>query len=170
MGRRYRPSSASKKRGHDPSGWRKILRLLSKSNEKDERAKTRKPEALLPVASGEIAIEGLNRWNTQDKSPFLLVNDDGLGLSYGMHQLISRQLKHHDHLTPIQLRIGPLGNSNAKSAAIRAKHWIPPLCGIYYYEVSIIDKGVEGYVVDGLGLVLSLTNKIHGNVRSIGVG
>lgn len=33
-----------------------------------------------------------------------------------------------------------------ESAAARANFWIPPACGIYYYEVEIIQRGQKGCV------------------------
>lgn len=42
--------------------------------------------------------------------------------------------------------IGPTSQGEKEAAAARANHHIPPACGIYYYEVTIIDKGFKGYV------------------------
>jgi hypothetical protein len=33
------------------------------------------------------------------------------------------------------------------AAAVRTDHPIPPGCGMYYYEVEILNKGIRGYVL-----------------------
>lgn len=40
---------------------------------------------------------------------------------------------------------GP-GKSHKDAASVRADHPIPPLTGIYYFEVKILSKGRDGYV------------------------
>jgi len=64
------------------------------------------------------------RWNEHDKSPNLTVYDDGHSLRYNA-----------------------LGEYEATATA-RANHpiWLPTPHGIYYYEVTIIDKGVRGEI------------------------
>ena len=42
--------------------------------------------------------------------------------------------------------LGPNTQGEKEAAAARANHPIPPACGIYYYEVTILDKGYKGYV------------------------
>jgi hypothetical protein len=42
---------------------------------------------------------------------------------------------------------GPTSQGERDAAAARANHSIPPACGIYYYEVTVLDKGLKGYVV-----------------------
>ena len=42
---------------------------------------------------------------------------------------------------------GPLRTLDHEAAAARTDHPMPPQCGIYYYEVSIVSKGKEGYVL-----------------------
>ncbi|MCJ1476409.1 hypothetical protein MMC13_005075 [Lambiella insularis] len=44
---------------------------------------------------------------------------------------------------------GPLRTQDHEAAAARADHPMPPQCGIYYYEVEIIQKGKEGMI--GIG-------------------
>lgn len=46
---------------------------------------------------------------------------------------------------------GPSSTGEKEAAAARANHPIPPACGIYYYEVTITDKGVKGYVLVNIG-------------------
>jgi len=73
--------------------------------------------------------DGLNplpaKWNEADKFPGLEIQGDGLELRY------MGQVNKHDH----------------EAAAARADHPIPPQCGIYYYEVTILNKSKDGYVL-----------------------
>ncbi|CAF3601539.1 unnamed protein product [Rotaria sp. Silwood1] len=50
---------------------------------------------------------------------------------------------------------GP-GKSHKDAASVRSDHPIPPLTGIYYYEIKIISKGRDGYM--GIGLSTSEVN------------
>ena len=72
----------------------------------------------------EDAIPPLpSKWTEVDKFGGLEVSGDGLDVRYsGSH-------KSQDH----------------EAAAARTDHPMPPQCGIYYYEVSLISKGKEGY-------------------------
>ncbi|KAI9103242.1 concanavalin A-like lectin/glucanase domain-containing protein [Phlyctochytrium arcticum] len=67
------------------------------------------------------------QWSTKDKSPSI-------------------------ELSPAaNLRVtytGP-GRDDVHAAAVRSNHPIPPQCGLFYYEVSIISKGRDGYI--GIG-------------------
>lgn len=37
-------------------------------------------------------------------------------------------------------------NNDKDAAAVKTDHPIPVLCGVYYYEVHILSKGVHGYI------------------------
>jgi hypothetical protein len=39
---------------------------------------------------------------------------------------------------------GPLGSSESQASAVRTSVPVPPACGIYYYEVEIVNKGAKG--------------------------
>lgn len=41
---------------------------------------------------------------------------------------------------------GPPCAGDKDAAAARANYPVPPACGIYYYEVEILQKGNKGYV------------------------
>ena len=41
---------------------------------------------------------------------------------------------------------GPPCAGDKEAAAARANYAVPPACGIYYYEVEILQKGSKGYV------------------------
>ena len=43
---------------------------------------------------------------------------------------------------------GPSSVSDRDAAAVRATCPIPPACGVYYYEVEIINRGIKGYDSD----------------------
>ena len=63
-----------------------------------------------------------SKWAEVDKYGGLEIAPDGLDVKYvGLSKL-------HDH----------------EAAAARADHPMPPQCGIYYFEVTIISKGKEG--------------------------
>lgn len=47
---------------------------------------------------------------------------------------------------------GPLRTHDHEAAAARTDHPMPPQCGIYYYEVEIISKGKEGFVLPSLAV------------------
>jgi hypothetical protein len=66
-----------------------------------------------------------SRWNEADKFAGLELQADGLELRY------MGQANKHEH----------------EAAAARADHPIPPQCGIYYYEVTILNKNKDGRVV-----------------------
>lgn len=63
-----------------------------------------------------------SKWGETDRHGVLEVAADGLDIRY------AGVLKAHDH----------------EAAAARANHAMPPPCGLYYYEVIIINKGKEG--------------------------
>lgn len=63
-----------------------------------------------------------SKWAEVDKNGGLEVAADGLDVKYvGLSKL-------HDH----------------EAAAARADHPMPPQCGIYFFEVTIVSKGKEG--------------------------
>jgi len=54
-----------------------------------------------------------------------------------------------------------LGESDEDSAAIRTNHPIPSQCVLFYFEVEIIDKGKNGYVIISLDFFYIITNRIN---------
>lgn len=48
----------------------------------------------------------------------------------------------------IPVPTGPSSVSDRDAAAVRAICPIPPACGVYYYEVEIINRGIKGYDSD----------------------
>jgi len=72
-----------------------------------------------------------SKWAEVDRFGGLEIQGDGLEVHYkGLG-------KSHEH----------------EAAATRADHPMPPQCGIYYYEVTMVSKGKEGYVTATMGSV-----------------
>lgn len=76
-----------------------------------------------PVVEDDGPAPLPSKWAEVDKYGALEIVSDGLDVRY----------------------TGPLRAHEHEAAAARADHPIPPQCGIYYYEVSILHKGKEGY-------------------------
>jgi hypothetical protein len=74
-------------------------------------------------------------WSTRDKCTFI-------GLS-------QRNLRVH---------YKGAGKNHRDAAAVRTAHPIPAACGLYYFEITVVSKGRDGYV--GIGL----------SVQSVGMG
>eukprot|EP00128_Syssomonas_multiformis_P017080 Colp12_sorted_trinity150504_noHs@2266 len=66
-------------------------------------------------------------WNQKDKNQFLDLTHNSLRVHYKGQ-----------------------GKDDTQAAAVRANHPIPSACGVYYYEVRVIDKGRDGYI--GIGV------------------
>eukprot|EP00037_Helgoeca_nana_P017124 m.161849 g.161849 ORF g.161849 m.161849 type:complete len:434 (+) comp23849_c2_seq1:311-1612(+) len=83
-------------------------------------------------AGAAVPIPVPTCWNEKDKSPLLEVTQ-GLSVKY-------------------QGR----GDSDKDAASVRANHPIQPALGLFYFEVTIKNKGRDGYI--GIGLCTSSTN------------
>jgi hypothetical protein len=68
-----------------------------------------------------------SRWSESDKNPGIDLLADGLEARF----------------------TGPIKAHDNEAAAVRADHPMSPRCGIYYYEVTILSRGKEGYVRPG---------------------
>lgn len=81
-----------------------------------------------------------SRWNSKEKAAPLNLQQNNLVVTYKGEE---------SSYIPFNLsqffRIGT-PKSHKDAASVRADHPIPPLTGIYYYEVKILSKGREGYV------------------------
>ncbi|CAE6463310.1 unnamed protein product [Rhizoctonia solani] len=73
------------------------------------------------------AIRVPTRWNITDKHQALVLSPDGREVRYP----------------------SPTHSTDKEAAAIRANHPMPPACGVYYFEVQIIEKGTQGHI--GIG-------------------
>lgn len=65
-----------------------------------------------------------SRWSDSDKYAGLELTNGGLEVRY----------------------TGPVNKHEHEAAAIRADNPMPPQCGIYYFEITILSKPKEGYV------------------------
>ena len=81
-----------------------------------------------PVAVFEGPTPLPSKWLELDKYGGLEIVGDGLEVRY------TGPLRTHDH----------------EAAAARADHPMPSQCGIYYYEVTIVSKGKDGFVLQTL--------------------
>jgi hypothetical protein len=89
-----------------------------------------------PSTEDEVVPPLPTKWNTQDKYGALEVMGDGLEVKFTG----SKSVNDRDY----------------EACAIRADHPMPPQCGIYYFEVTIMSRKREEYVVR-LGHVSEIT-------------
>ncbi|KAI8922040.1 ran-binding protein 9-like protein [Powellomyces hirtus] len=68
-----------------------------------------------------------NQWNMKDKNQSLELSANCQRISYT-----------------------GLGQLDSHAAAVRSNYPIPPQCGLFYYEVTVVSKGRDGYI--GIGL------------------
>ncbi|KAH0542999.1 hypothetical protein FGG08_002607 [Glutinoglossum americanum] len=81
-----------------------------------------------PQTNGEGLMPLPSRWSDNDKLTGIDVLADGLEVRF----------------------VGPgKSNQDHDAAAVRADHAMPPQCGMFYYEVTIICRGKEGLI--GIG-------------------
>ena len=66
-------------------------------------------------------------WSHKDKYNFIGLSQSNLRVQYRGH-----------------------GKTHKDASSVRATHAIPASCGIYYFEVTIVSKGRDGYM--GVGL------------------
>ncbi|KAI5120556.1 hypothetical protein M0805_000284 [Coniferiporia weirii] len=112
--------------------------FLRKSYAYRERGRLRERQTGYSASSAVLNADPViclpTRWSEQDKQKYLQISEDG------------RNLQFH----------GPTSQDEKEAAAARANNPIPPACGIYYYEVTILDKGHKGHISVGFS---------HGSVR-----
>jgi Ran-binding protein 9/10 len=80
------------------------------------------------------------QWSENDKSPHLTVSPNGREVSFNGAVFtisLSRYSASVGHSNTLDTR---------DAAAVRADCPIPPACGIYYYEVTVLDRGNKGYI------------------------
>ena len=70
---------------------------------------------------------GARSWSHKDKYNFIGLSQSNLRVQYRGH-----------------------GKTHKDASSVRATHAIPASCGIYYFEVTIVSKGRDGYM--GVGL------------------
>ena len=77
-----------------------------------------------PVIEEEYLMPLPSRWSESERHVALDLTNEGLDVRY----------------------MGPPNKQDHEAAAARANHPMPPQCGIYYFEVTILSKTKEGYV------------------------
>ncbi|CAJ0766071.1 4252_t:CDS:10 [Entrophospora sp. SA101] len=100
------------------------------------------PEAFANNDSDKLSFEALalpTAWNVEDKCNHLNVEENKLKVNYTGS-----------------------GKSDSDAAAIRANHPIPPQCGLFYFEVEIINKGKDGYIGIGFCTKSVALNRLPG--------
>lgn len=90
------------------------------------------------VAEGPSPLP--SRWAHTDKWGGLEVGSEGLDVKY----------------------VGPAKLSDHEAAAARTDHYMPPECGIYYYEVTIEQRGKDGLLGVGFSGVKASLEKLPG--------
>ncbi|KAI9842560.1 MAG: hypothetical protein M1837_007073 [Sclerophora amabilis] len=81
-----------------------------------------------PLQIEEVVLPLPAKWNEGDKFGGIELSADGLEVRF----------------------VGPGKSHDHEAAAVRADYPMPPQCGIFYYEVTIVSKGKEGSLI-GLG-------------------
>uniref|UniRef100_A0A5S6QF45 B30.2/SPRY domain-containing protein n=1 Tax=Trichuris muris TaxID=70415 RepID=A0A5S6QF45_TRIMR len=85
-------------------------------------------------------------WNSKDKNSFMKLSHNNCRVQYK----------------------GP-GKSHKDAAAVRANFYIPVACGLFYFEITIISKGRDGYIGIGLSDEGACLNRLPGwDKRSYG--
>lgn len=86
------------------------------------------------------------RWSDQDRSKLMTLSEDGRSLHFHSKHFPLPRLSPDKYLNlTFSLQTSPLSTTGGKeAAAARANHPIPPECIIYYFEVTILNKGRKG--------------------------
>ncbi|KAJ3167057.1 hypothetical protein HDU88_002394 [Geranomyces variabilis] len=101
-------------------------------------------EASGPADEGhpQAAPKPLNlptQWNQKDKNQTLDISTNGQRITYS-----------------------GLGEDDKHAGAVRSNYCIPPQCGLFYYEVTIISKGRDGYIAIGFSTQSVQLNRLPG--------
>lgn len=91
-------------------------------------------------------------WSSKDKYNFIGLSQNNLRVHYkgilsrnGIFFVVTRSssiIYRVPHWSPLGY-----GKTHKDAASVRATHAIPSACGLYYFEVKIVSKGRDGYVV-----------------------
>ena len=90
----------------------------------------------------ESALYLPTRWSEDSMLKSLHISEDGRNLYFhGLAVLLSCQWYKTANTSGVT---GPISPGEKEAAAARSDRPIPPSCGIYYFEVTILDKGQKG--------------------------
>ncbi|KAG8986218.1 hypothetical protein FRB93_005476 [Tulasnella sp. JGI-2019a] len=84
-----------------------------------------------------------SRWNEGDRHPTVQISPDGRDLTF-----VGTQSQN--------------GQNKEEAASARTTFSIPPVCGVYYYEVEILNKGNKGHIGVGFGTKRARLSKLPG--------
>ena len=113
---------AASTRSSNPSSLSKSSSTISlKKLEPSHRGMTYEIKESRPPVEDEVLPSLPSRWAELDQMGGLKVDANGLDVR------VSNDIKLHDH----------------EALAARSDHPMPPQCGIYYYEVTIISRGKD---------------------------
>lgn len=88
--------------------------------------------------SGREVLRIPARWSEQARHPSLNISSEG-------HELVNQGVSRSDiAFRDTKFRLGGSFNGEKDAAAARTNCAIPPACGIYYYEVEIVNKDHKG--------------------------
>ncbi|TDL28944.1 SPRY-domain-containing protein [Rickenella mellea] len=124
----------------------RIGRAFTPTSDSDEDSETSRDRTSAgyvpssPFVSAQPILRLPTRWSEQDRHASITVSVDG------------RELHFH----------GPTNTGDKEAAAARTNHPIPPACGIFYYEVEILNKGQKGYISIGFSIAGVRLNRLPG--------
>eukprot|EP00912_Choanoflagellata_sp_UC4_P001560 UC4_evm1s991 len=95
--------------------------------------------SLVKHGAANAPVAGLpSKWDNRDKSPLL-------SMVHGLRVKYRGQ-----------------GDSEKDAVSVRANRPLPPACGLYYYEIKIINRGRQGFIAVGLCSESSQKDKLPG--------
>jgi hypothetical protein len=95
---------------------------------------------LYPQIRDDIRLP--SKWNGKEKAQTLVLHQNDLVVTY-KGNIDKRTLPNSTNEQDEMTFVGP-GKSHKDAASVRSDYPIPPLTGIYYFEVKIVSKGRDG--------------------------
>ncbi|KHJ48604.1 hypothetical protein D918_00906 [Trichuris suis] len=125
-----------------------------------------------------VQIDALipSQWNPKDKHMFMKLSHGNCRVQYkgdaffwsSIFVVILISTFSFHSFSVLRIFLGP-GKSHKDAAAVRADFSVPVACGLFYFEVTIISKGRDGYIGIGLSEEGSCLNRLPGwDKRSYG--
>lgn len=106
-----------------------------------DRDRSAPPSRLASRKAADTFMHLPTRWSDGDRCPSLSVSVDGRDLTFHgwWHGMPSQS-----QLIVLYGLLGPISGGEKDAAAARTNFPIPAACGIYYYEIEILNKGQKG--------------------------